>query len=82
MYLAQVFLLMKYVMLLRGLIHLKKKARIVEGTRTRVEPDQAELLLKSSELILCIVGLYHLIKGWKGPSSPINFSDVRLIFPA
>jgi hypothetical protein len=62
--------------------HLKKKARIVEGTRTRVEPDQAELLLKSSELILCIVGLYHLIKGWKGPSSPINFSDVRLIFPA
>ena len=62
--------------------HLKKKARIVEGTRTRVEPDQAELLLKSGELILCIVGLYHLIKGWKGPSSPINFSDVRLILPA
>jgi len=62
--------------------HLKKKARIVEGSRTRVEPDQAELLLKSGELILCIVGLYHLIKGWKGPSSPINFSDVRLILPA
>jgi hypothetical protein len=62
--------------------HLKKKARIVEGTRTRVELDQAELLLKSGELILCIVGLYHLIKGWKGPSSPINFSDVRLILPA
>jgi len=62
--------------------HLKKKARIVEGTRTRVESDQAELLLKSGELILCIVGLYHLIKGWKGPSSPINFSDVRLILPA
>ncbi len=62
--------------------HLKKKARIVEGTRTRVEPDQAELLLKSGELILCIVGLYHLIKGWKGHSSPINFSDVRLILPA
>jgi hypothetical protein len=33
-------------------------------------------------LILCIVGLYHLIKGWKGPSSPINFSDVRLVLPA
>jgi len=62
--------------------HLKKKARIVEGTRTRVEPDQAELLLKSGELILCIVGLYHLIKGWKGHSSPINFSDVRLVLPA
>src|SRR5450756_1358395 len=46
--------------------NLKKKARIVERSRTRVEPDQAELLLKSGELILCIVGLYHLIKGWKG----------------
>jgi hypothetical protein len=62
--------------------HLKKKARIVEGSRTRVEPGQAELLLKSGELILCIVGLYHLLKGWKGPSSPINFSDVRLVLPA
>jgi len=62
--------------------HLKKKARIVEGSRTRVEPDQAELLLKSGELILCIVGLYHLLKGWKGPSSPINFSDVRLVLPS
>jgi len=47
-----------------------------------VEPDQAELLLKSGELILCIVGLYHLLKGWKGPSSPINFSDVRLVLHA
>jgi hypothetical protein len=62
--------------------HLKKKARIVEGSRTRVELDQAELLLKSGELILCIVGLYHLLKGWKGPLSPINFSDVRLVLPA
>jgi hypothetical protein len=62
--------------------HMKKKARIVEGGRTRVEGDEAELLLKSGELILCIVGLYHLLKGWKGPASPINFSDVRLILPA
>ncbi len=62
--------------------NLKKKARIVEGSRTRVEPDEAELLLKSGELILCIVGLYHLIKGWKGHGSPINLSDVRLIRPA
>ena len=62
--------------------HLKKKTRIVEGSRTRVELDQVELLLKSGELILCIVGLYHLLKGWKGPLSPINFSDVRLILPA
>ncbi len=62
--------------------HLKKKARIVEGSRTRVEPDEAELSLKSAELILCIVGLYHLLKGWKGPDSPINLSDIRLILPA
>ncbi|MCZ7361888.1 MAG: hypothetical protein O8C58_00880 [Candidatus Methanoperedens sp.] len=62
--------------------NLKKKARNVEGSRTRVEPDEAELLLKSGELILCIVGLYHLIKGWKGHGSPINLSDVRLIRPA
>ena len=62
--------------------NLKKKARIVEGSRTRVEPDEAELLLKSAELILCIVGLYHLLKGWKGHGSPINLADVRLIRPA
>jgi hypothetical protein len=62
--------------------NLKKKTRIVEGSRTRVEPNEAELLLKSGELILCIVGLYHLLKGWKGHGSPINLSDVRLIRPA
>jgi hypothetical protein len=62
--------------------NLKKKARIVEGSRTRVEPDEAELLLKSGELILCIVGIYHLLKGWDGHGSPINLSDVRLIRPA
>jgi len=62
--------------------NLKKKARIVEGSRTRVEPDEAELLLKSGELILCIVGIYHLLKGWNGHGSPINLADVRLIRPA
>ena len=62
--------------------NLKKKTRIVEGSRTRVEPDEAELLLKSGELILCIVGLYHLLKGWNGHGSPINLADVRLIKPA
>ena len=62
--------------------NLKKKARIVEGSRTRVEPDEAELLLKSGELILCIVGIYHLLNGWNGHGSPINLSDVRLIRPA
>jgi hypothetical protein len=62
--------------------NLKKKTRIVEGTRTRVEPAEAELLLKSAELILCIVGLYHLLNGWIGHGSPINLADVRLIRPA
>ena len=62
--------------------NLKKKKRIVEGTRTRVEPAEAELLLKSAELILCIVWLYHLLNGWNGYSSPINLADVRLIRPA
>jgi len=62
--------------------NLKKKARIVEGSRTRVEPDEAELLLKSGELILCIVGIFHLLKGWDGHGSPINLADVRLIRPA
>jgi hypothetical protein len=62
--------------------NLKKKTRIVEGSRTRVEPDEAELLLKSGELILCIVGIYHLLQGWNGHGSPINLSDVRLIRPA
>lgn len=62
--------------------NLKKKTRIVEGSRTRVEPDEAELLLKSGELILCIVGLYHLLNGWNGNGSPINLADVRLIRPA
>jgi hypothetical protein len=37
--------------------NLKKKTRIVEGSRTRVEPDEAELLLKSGELILCYCGI-------------------------
>jgi len=62
--------------------NLKKKTRIVEGTRTRVGPAEAELLLKSAELILCIVGLYHLLNGWNGHGSPINLADVRLIRPA
>ncbi len=62
--------------------NLKKKTRIVEGSRTRLEPDEAELLLKSGELILCIVGLYHLLNGWNGNGSPINLADVRLIRPA
>ncbi len=62
--------------------YLKRKARIVEGGGTRVEKYEANKLLKSSELLLCIAGLYHMIKGWKGHESPVNLSDIRLFIPA
>jgi hypothetical protein len=62
--------------------YLKKKARIVEGGNTRVERHEANILLKSSEIILCISGLYHMLKGWKGHESPVNLSDIRLFIPA
>ncbi len=62
--------------------YLKRKARIVEGGITRVEKHEANVLLKSSELVLCIAGLYHMLNGWKGPESPVNLSDIRLFIPA
>jgi hypothetical protein len=62
--------------------YLKRKARIVEGGITRVEKQEANKLLKSAELLLCIVGLYHMLKGWKGHESPNNLSDIRLFIPA
>ncbi len=62
--------------------YLKKKARIVEGGTTRAEIHEANILLKSSELVLCVAGLYHLLKGWQGPESPVNLSDIRLFTPA
>jgi hypothetical protein len=62
--------------------YLKKKARIVEGGIIRAEIHEANVLLKSSELVLCVAGLYHLLKGWQGPESPVNLSDIRLFIPA
>jgi len=62
--------------------YLKRKARIIEGGITRVEKQEANKLLKSAELLLCIAGLYHMLKGWKEPESPINLSDIRLFIPA
>jgi len=62
--------------------YLKRKARIVEGGITRVEKQEANKLLKSAELLLCIAGLYHMLKGWKGHESPVNLSDIRLFIPA
>jgi len=63
-------------------LYTTKKTRIVEGTRTRVESNEAEWLLKSVEIILCIVGMYHLLNGGNGYDSPINLADVMLIRPA
>ncbi len=62
--------------------YLKRKARIVEGGITRVEKYEANKLLKSAELLLCIAGLYHMLKGWKGHENPVNLSDIRLFIPA
>jgi len=62
--------------------YLKRKARIVEGGITRVEKQEANKLLKSAELLLCIAGLYHILKGWKDPESPVHLSDIRLFIPA
>ena len=61
--------------------YLKRKVRIVEGGITRVEKQEANKLLKSAELLLCIAGLYHLLKGWKGNESPVNLVDIRLFIP-
>lgn len=62
--------------------YLKGKARIVEGGVTRVEKQEANKLLKSADLLLCIAGLYHMLKGWKEPENPVNLSDIRLFIPA
>jgi hypothetical protein len=61
--------------------YLKRKVRIMEGGVTRVEKQEANKLLKSAELLLCIAGFYHLLKGWKGNESPVNLADIRLFIP-
>ncbi len=62
--------------------YMKQRARIIEGSNTRIERDGAGLLLISAELILCCAGLYHLLKGWESSKSPVNLSDIRLFIPA
>ena len=62
--------------------NLKKKARIVEGNYTRPKMQDIGPSLLSGELMLCIAGLYHMMNGWTGPMSPINFSDIRIVVPA
>jgi hypothetical protein len=61
---------------------MKQRARIIDGSNTRIERHGAGLLLISAELILCCAGLYHLLNGWKSSKSPVNLSDIRLFIPA
>jgi hypothetical protein len=62
--------------------HLKRKVRILEGRKARVESHNVGLSLIAAELVISIAGLYHMIYGWSGPESPFNLSDIRLYIPA
>jgi len=62
--------------------HLKKKVRILEGCKARVEKHNAGLSLIAAELVISVAGLYHVLNGWSGPESPFNLSDIRLYIPA
>jgi len=62
--------------------HLKRKARILEGSKARVESHNVGLSLIAAELVISTAGLYHIVNGWSGPESPFNLSDIRLFVPA
>ena len=62
--------------------HLKRKVRILEGSKARVESHNVGLSLIAAELVISIAGLYHTLNGWSGPESPFNLSDIRLYIPA
>ena len=62
--------------------YLKKRARIMEGGRLRVDKNETGIYFLSSELLLCSAGLYHMLNGWTRPESPINLSDIRFFIPA
>jgi hypothetical protein len=54
--------------------HLKKKVRILEGCKARVEKHNAGLSLIAAELVISVAGLYHVLNGWSGPeSTPAGF---------
>jgi hypothetical protein len=61
-----------------SILRLKKNITLLNKIGKLLK-DEPELLLKSGELILCIVGIYHLLNGRNSHGSPINLSDVRLI---
>jgi hypothetical protein len=62
--------------------HLKKKVRILEGCKARVEKHNAGLSLIAAELVISVAGLYHVLNGRYGPESHFNLSDIRLHIPA
>ena len=62
--------------------HLKKKVRLLEGSKARIEMHNAGLSLIAAELVISVAGLYHVLKGWSGPESPFNLTDIRLYIPA
>ena len=62
--------------------YLKRKTRILEGSKARVESHNVGLSLIAAELVISVVGMYHTLNGWTGPESPFNLSDIRLYVPA
>jgi hypothetical protein len=62
--------------------YLKRKTRILEGSKARVESHNVGLSLIAAELVISVAGLYHRLNGWSGPESPFNLSDIRLFIPA
>ena len=62
--------------------HLKRKTRILEGSKARVESHNVGLSLIAAELVISVAGLYLTLNGWSGPESPFNLSDIRIFVPA
>ncbi len=62
--------------------YLKRKTRILEGSKARVESPNVGLSLIAAELVISVAGLYHTLNGWSGPESPFKLSDIRLFIPA
>ena len=44
-----------------------------------MKKKEANKLLKSADILLCIAGLYHMLKGWKENENPVNLSDIGVV---
>jgi hypothetical protein len=62
--------------------YLKRKTRILEGSKARVESHNVGLSLIAAELVISVAGLYHTLNGGSGPESHFNLSDIRISVPA